>query len=287
MHEQLHRIITGARGKSRPFFLAGRRSRYALAAVFFLLVGGIISGWFFSDRYLAQRRQITSLESELAASKSLNQRIRDQQAQVNSSMTELKKRSRLIESILNKVGVALKMKKSTKGAGGPFRKPAKDSYQDLTLEMDRCITAVCSVPLGPPARGIVSSTYGNRLDPINQKPAFHGGLDIKGRVGERISAPADGVVSEHGCNEECGNFIEIEHGNAFRTRYYHLQKRLVSTGDRVTRGQTIGLMGNSGRSTGPHLHYEIHYRNRPVDPLKFVQIRNQISRLPTVDLDKS
>ena len=287
MHEQLHRIITSERGKNPAFFLPGRRARCALAAVFFLLIGGSVTGWFFSGRYLAQRRQIAALESELAASKSLNQRIRDQQAQVNASMAELKKRSRLIESILSKVGVALKIKKSANGAGGPFRKPAKDSCQDLTLEVDRFLNAVNSVPLGPPTRGIVSSTYGNRLDPINQKPAFHGGLDIKGRVGERISAPANGVVSEHGCNEECGNFIEIEHGNAFRTRYYHLQKRLVSTGDRVTRGQTIGLMGNSGRSTGPHLHYEIHYRNRPVDPLKFVQIRNQISRLPAMDLDKS
>ncbi|MDP2757025.1 MAG: peptidoglycan DD-metalloendopeptidase family protein [Desulfurivibrionaceae bacterium] len=287
MHEQLHRIIISERGKNPAFFLPGRRARCALAAVFFLLIGGSVTGWFFSGRYLAQRRQIAALESELAASKSLNQRIRDQQAQVNSSLAELKKRSRLIESILSKMGVALKMKKSANGAGGPFRKPAKDSCQDLTLEVNRFLNAVNSVPLGPPTRGIVSSTYGNRLDPINQKPAFHGGLDIKGRVGERISAPADGVVSEHGCNEECGNFIEIEHSSAFRTRYYHLQKRLVSTGDRITRGQTIGLMGNSGRSTGPHLHYEIHYRNRPVDPLRFVQIRNHISRFPTRDRDKS
>ncbi|MDH4384292.1 MAG: peptidoglycan DD-metalloendopeptidase family protein [Caulobacter sp.] len=123
----------------------------------------------------------------------------------------------------------------------------------------------------PTAAAAVSSSYGVRLDPFTRRPAFHSGLDFPGGFFTPILATAPGVVSFTGVRSGYGNTVELDHGRGFKTRYAHLQGIAVSVGQRVGIGQRIGAMGSTGRSTGPHLHYEIWVGGRPQNPNRFLR----------------
>lgn len=122
----------------------------------------------------------------------------------------------------------------------------------------------------PVAGGRVSSPYGQRLDPFSGLPAHHAGLDFAGVSHSAILAAAAGVVSWSGSGAGFGNFIEIDHGNGWVTRYGHNATNLVAPGDYVRPGQTIALMGDTGRATGTHLHFEVRYRGRALNPAGFL-----------------
>jgi murein DD-endopeptidase MepM/ murein hydrolase activator NlpD len=122
-----------------------------------------------------------------------------------------------------------------------------------------------------PAKGWPSSEFGYRKSPFTDKKEFHKGLDISGRTGSPIIAPADGVVtSVQKKTYGLGILLTINHGYGLKTRYGHLSKILVKKGEAVKRGQKIALMGNTGRSTGPHLHYEVHLKDVPENPRKYI-----------------
>lgn len=112
----------------------------------------------------------------------------------------------------------------------------------------------------------ISDLFGTRRDPITRIRCYHSGIDLAGPVGSGILAPGDGTVTFAGWDGGYGRLIEIDHGFGFKTRYGHLSGFAVRTGDKVTRGAIIGYLGNSGRSTGPHLHYEVRVNNHAVDP---------------------
>ena len=116
-----------------------------------------------------------------------------------------------------------------------------------------------------------SSSYGWRHDPILGIRAFHNGLDFSAAEGEPIRATADGRVKRVGRGPDYGKFVVIDHGDRLETRYAHASKILVSEGDLVQREDVIALVGNTGRSTGPHLHYEIRYKNRSLDPRQYLK----------------
>ena len=121
-----------------------------------------------------------------------------------------------------------------------------------------------------PTKGWISSRFGYRISPFTNEKEFHNGLDISARMGSPIIAPADGVVSSTGKDYGFGTLITISHGYGLKTKYAHLSKVLVKNGQAVKRGQKIALMGNTGRSTGPHLHYEVHLKGVPVNPLHYI-----------------
>jgi len=117
----------------------------------------------------------------------------------------------------------------------------------------------------------MSSSYGVRFDPFTRRPAFHSGLDFPGAFYTPIMATAPGVVSFTGVRSGYGNTIEIDHGGGFKTRYAHLQGISVRVGQRVAIGQRVGAMGSTGRSTGPHLHYEVWANGRAQNPNRFLK----------------
>jgi len=121
----------------------------------------------------------------------------------------------------------------------------------------------------PVAEGYVSSYFGTRTDPFEGHTASHKGLDFAGAMGSQVLAVAEGVVTRVDRASGYGNLVEIKHGE-YTTRYAHNQKALVAVGERVSRGQPIALMGSTGRSTGPHVHFEVLQNGRHVNPLKFV-----------------
>jgi murein DD-endopeptidase MepM/ murein hydrolase activator NlpD len=129
-----------------------------------------------------------------------------------------------------------------------------------------------ATPSGRPIlSGWLSSRYGTRIDPFSGKKAWHDGVDFAGKAGSNIVAVASGVVSWSGERYGYGKMVEVAHGDGVITRYAHNQENLVKVGDMVRRGDVVALMGNSGRSTGPHVHFEVHKNGRPVDPASYLR----------------
>lgn len=122
-----------------------------------------------------------------------------------------------------------------------------------------------------PVQGRVSGSFGERIDPFSGEGAFHRGVDIAADVGTRIIAPADGVVRFSEIVNGYGRTVLIDHGNGISTLYGHMSGYAVTPGEMVHRGDTIGYVGQSGRSTGPHLHYEVRIFNTPVNPNKYLR----------------
>ncbi|RJX32390.1 MAG: M23 family metallopeptidase [Desulfarculus sp.] len=121
-----------------------------------------------------------------------------------------------------------------------------------------------------PTRGWVTSGFGRRISPFSGKPSFHAGIDISTRVGTPIKAPADGVVTFAGREGGFGLMMAVNHGHGIVTRYAHLSSSKAKVGDKVKRGQVIAAVGNTGRSTGPHLHYEVLLSGVPTNPLYYI-----------------
>lgn len=122
----------------------------------------------------------------------------------------------------------------------------------------------------PIKKGWMSSRFGRRTDPFTGKIAWHAGVDFAGKDGADIISVAAGVVTWSGERYGYGNLVEINHGNGFKTRYAHCKENLVKVGDVVKKGQIVALMGSSGRSTGPHVHFEVYKHGRAVDPASYI-----------------
>ncbi|GAA6166277.1 M23 family metallopeptidase [Sessilibacter corallicola] len=122
----------------------------------------------------------------------------------------------------------------------------------------------------PIEKGWMSSRFGRRTDPFNGKIAWHSGVDFAGKFDSNIIAVASGVVTWSSDRSGYGQMVEINHGSGFSTRYAHNNKNLVKVGDVVKKGQVIALMGSSGRSTGPHVHFEVYKNGRAVDPSSYI-----------------
>jgi len=128
-------------------------------------------------------------------------------------------------------------------------------------------------PAGSPVAGAtITSRFGERTDPVTgEEGHFHKGLDLAGTKGEAVAAVAAGIVTQAGAHTGYGNLVEINHGNGYVTRYAHNEKILVKVGQSVVRGQEIALLGSTGHSTGPHVHFEVLRNGKPINPLNFVK----------------
>jgi murein DD-endopeptidase MepM/ murein hydrolase activator NlpD len=129
-----------------------------------------------------------------------------------------------------------------------------------------------SAPTLWPVIGPITGSFGERIDPFNGEGAFHSGVDISCHYGQPVLAPADGVVTYADFYNGYGRMLQIDHGNGVATRYGHLSGFAVADGQNVRKGQVIAYVGLSGRSTGPHLHYEVRIHDTPVDPHKFLRM---------------
>ncbi len=168
------------------------------------------------------------------------------------------------------------------GTGGPFVAMPKELTPEPPFDpiavfntradrLDNLILALRSLPLAAPLTEYeVTSPFGSRDDPFNEMPGFHEGVDLGAPVGSPILATGDGTVEWAGWRDRYGNLVIIDHGHGLTTRYAHLARVLVRVGDRLLRGHPVGLLGNSGRSTGPHLHYEVRINDVATDPMKFI-----------------
>lgn len=139
-----------------------------------------------------------------------------------------------------------------------------------TLLVDRKIQRDVFIAGRPVKKGWLSSRFGERIDPITGKQAWHNGVDFAGKEGAEVITVAAGVVVYAGPRHGYGEMVEVNHGSGFSTRYGHHKELKVKVGDIVKKGQLIGLMGSSGRSTGPHVHFEVFKNGRVVDPSSYI-----------------
>ncbi len=301
MSDHLHILITGDEGKGRSFLLSKRKIRSTVVCITgLLLTFGLTSYSAFnsskintnlSNQVAALHSKINDLSNKLTDTTNSNESLagqvnnlkeqnstqeelfqQEKATLLNTAVTELEERSNMIERIMCNIGVDIKDAPSvdSSNSGGPYVMPREDAGKELLYRSDKFLQTILYVPLGRPVPGRVSSRYGHRTDPVNGKRGFHEGVDLKGRSGDPILATADGTVTKAFWNGGYGKYIEIAHGNGYVTKFAHMKKMLVKKGDKVTRGQKIGQVGNSGRSTGSHLHYEICFNKKPVNPAKFM-----------------
>jgi len=178
---------------------------------------------------------------------------------------------------LKRLGITPARVGSREGVGGPFESAGSSTFKSLFdswKKLDQLQDGVIAIPSDKPVRTNVSFTsgFGVRSDPFMNGAAMHPGIDLAGAFGTPIFATAEGTVLRAGWNAGgYGNMVEIDHGRGIITRYGHMSAVLVHAGDHVTRGEQVGRMGSTGRSTGNHLHYEVRIDGRPVNPIPFMK----------------
>jgi len=149
-------------------------------------------------------------------------------------------------------------------------KKIQDTLKFVENVMEKQKVRLASTPSIWPTKGYLTSPLGWRIHPLTGKQSFHNGQDIATQYGNKVIAPADGVILVAESRYYYGRFIIIDHGFGFTTRYGHLASFNVKEGDRVKRNQVIGYVGNSGRSSAPHLHYEVRYFGKAKNPMNFI-----------------
>jgi murein DD-endopeptidase MepM/ murein hydrolase activator NlpD len=202
---------------------------------------------------------------------------------VDQAQAMTRSQVRATAASLRRMGVDPARVTANTGMGGPYE-PVTDASDNpdprfLQLfttwrQLDQLQQGVAGIPSARPIQTAVNFTsgYGVRSDPFRGHAAMHAGIDLAGPIGTPVYATADGIVGRSEWNSGgYGNLVEINHGQGIQTRYGHLSRRIAAAGQRVHRGDLIGLMGSTGRSTGSHLHYEVRIDGRAVNPIPFMQ----------------
>lgn len=258
----------------------------AAVVVSCVLFGSLLADWFHLRRLTRDTRPYASqVEDQRAEMDRMQARIAEMRREVGA-WREI--HARLFDTF----GPDSKPGARDKGIGGPAapvdRAPGKLTPHDelnrladsiaeesqnlkaLDSLMARVGKMLAALPSRWPVRGPVNSEFGTRLSPWTKSPEFHAGMDIRAERGTPVQAPAGGLVSHAGTHAEYGLTVILEHGNDIRSVYGHLSKIHVHQGQRVERGVELGLSGNTGRSSGPHLHYEILVRGQAVNPRGYI-----------------
>jgi murein DD-endopeptidase MepM/ murein hydrolase activator NlpD len=212
---------------------------------------------------------------------SLDQVERNETAALGNMQARYEVRSREVRGVLDRLGV--KLGAAPSGTGGPFvpvrLPPASESFERALTRVSIARAQATDlgntlnyVPLRKPLAGDLemSSPFGVRIDPFYHQPSMHTGMDLRANVGDPIYATAAGKVTKAGWEGGYGQMVEIDHGEGVATRYGHMSQIDVEVGEKVRVGQVIGHVGSTGRSTGPHLHYETRVNGEAVNPEKFL-----------------
>jgi murein DD-endopeptidase MepM/ murein hydrolase activator NlpD len=222
--------------------------------------------------------------AQLAAAPASPAKVAEMQRQVEAMEADValikqvaQQRYQLTAQEVKKLGID---PKRFTGTGGPFEaveplKAADPKFKQLFMswkKLDQIERGTIAIPSTEPVKGSsFTSGYGVRSDPFRGRAAMHAGIDLAGPIGTAIYATADGFVGRSEWANGYGNLIELNHGRGIQTRYGHLTRSVVSSGQHVKRGQLIGYMGSTGRSTGSHLHYEVRIDGKAVNPVPFMQ----------------
>ncbi|NIK78964.1 murein DD-endopeptidase MepM/ murein hydrolase activator NlpD [Paenibacillus castaneae] len=242
-----------------------------------------------------KEENINLLQTDLVQLSEQAQAMEQKMAQINELELQLKQLAGI--ETYSSTAAASKLITEEGGQGGEelplpvagsasFAKETSQHYSDITHQMDELIPQLeetkkevmkvqqmlrITPTIWPTDSRKVTSLFGVRKDPFTRRATYHAGLDIGGAVGDPIYAAADGTVTRSERDRIHGNNVMIDHGRGISTRYMHMNARNVEVGDKVVKGQIIGQLGNTGRSTGPHLHYEVFVNGENVDPEPYIK----------------
>lgn len=278
-------FVPHARAKFRKLKVSHR----LLFSVVSLVTSSLCLSAFFSVQYftsLSQTHELSKLRSE-------NKELQSANEQFGKSVESLRTQLRTVEDRTRKLaiiaGITTLDETSQGGTGGlrsdelavnPYRDDVdKMSFRSQRLQKDLSVLeqrfvdqsrVLSSTPSIAPVRGILTDGFGGRSDPFTGESGQHNAIDISSALGQAVRAPADGIVVKAEWANGYGNVIYVSHGYGYSTRYGHLKAFAVHPGARIKRGDVIGYVGSTGRSTGPHLHYEVRLNNNPVNPLAYI-----------------
>jgi len=278
-------FVPHARAKFRKLKVSHR----FLFSVLSLVTSSLCLSTFFSVQYftsLTQTHELSKLRHE-------NRELQTANEQFSKSVESLRTQLRTVEDRTRKLaiiaGITTLDEASQGGTGGVLNdemssNPYRDDVDKMTfrshhLQKDLSVLEekfvaqsrlLSSTPSIAPVHGILTDGFGGRSDPFTGEHGQHNAVDISSAVGQPVRAPADGIVVKAEWANGYGNVIFISHGYGYSTRYGHLSSYAVRPGSRVKRGDIIGYVGSTGRSTGPHLHYEVRVNNTPVNPLEYI-----------------
>jgi murein DD-endopeptidase MepM/ murein hydrolase activator NlpD len=275
-------------------------SSYLIKTILFFIVFLVVISLFSTYHYI----KYGSNKKELVVLKEKNNILSKKIQNFNQEINQLKEKVDKLNNLGTKLRVMARLdipENKVEGVGGPSFDDVKNfvnekSFEDQNIKNLHYVLdklnfelkqeennikqlykyykenniKLSSTPSIWPSKGWVSSPFGWRRDPFTGRRRFHEGLDITNRCGTPVVAPADGIVVFAGRHGGYGNVIYISHGFGISTRYGHLHKITVKVGQHVQRGDIIGEIGSTGRSTGPHLHYEVRVNNKPVNPINFI-----------------
>lgn len=278
-------FVPHARAKFRKLKVSHR----LLFSVVSILTSSLCLSTFFSVQYftaLSQTHELSKLRHE-------NKDLQTANEQFSKSVESLRGQLRTVEDRTRKLaiyaGISSLDDSAQGGVGGlrptelgdnPYRDDVdKMAFRSRRLEGDLSVLEqklvaqsqlLASTPSIAPVRGILTDGFGGRSDPFTGEAGNHNAIDISSAVGQPVRAPADGIVVKAEWANGYGNVIYISHGYGYSTRYGHLSAYAAKPGQHVKRGDIIAYVGSTGRSTGPHLHYEVRLNNNPVNPLEYI-----------------
>jgi len=279
-------IVPHAKAQFRKFQVSVRllrRAAWTGGVLGFILTGVLVHYVFLMRSSFQQRRQLADYEQVKRTNKDYEEKTPKLLAKIDQ-----------LQSIVNKLGVMAGVEQTIPaannpgGVGGVSSTESAAPVPDTLKEMDRTLlnlaekatqlesfyrdqkVLLASTPSVWPVRGYLSAGFGNRVDPFTGMKDFHPGIDISTPIGTHVLAPPDGIVISAGPRGGYGNAIQIDHGYDIVTRYAHLDRFNVRPGQRVRRGELIGFVGNTGRSTAPHLHYEVWVRDQAHNPIHYI-----------------
>jgi murein DD-endopeptidase MepM/ murein hydrolase activator NlpD len=279
-------FVPHARAKFRKMKVSHR----LLFSIISVISSSLCLSTFFSVQYftsLSQTHELTKLRHE-------NRELQTANEQFSKSVESLRTQLRTVDDRTRKLaiiaGINTLDESSQGGVGGlrpadlgdnPYRDDLdKMAFRSHRLEKDLSLLEkkfveqaqlLSSTPSIAPVRGILTDGFGGRSDPFTGEPGTHNAIDISSAVGQAVRAPADGIVVKAEWANGYGNVIYLAHPfSGYSTRYGHLSTFAVHPGQHVKRGDIIGYVGSTGRSTGPHLHYEVRVNNNPVNPLEYI-----------------
>jgi murein DD-endopeptidase MepM/ murein hydrolase activator NlpD len=277
-------FVPHARAKFRKMKVSHR----LLFSVISLVTSSLCLSTFFSVQYftaISQTHELNKLQKENRELQVANEQFSKSVENLRSQLHTVEDRTRKLAII---AGITTLDETSQGGVGGlspaenanPYRDDVdKMSFRSHRLEGDLSVLEqkfvaqsqlLSSTPSIAPVRGILTDGFGGRSDPFTGEQGTHNAVDISSAVGQPVRAPADGLVVKAEWANGYGNVVYIAHGYGYSTRYGHLSGYAVKAGSRVKRGDVIGYVGTTGRSTGPHLHYEVRLNNNPVNPLEYI-----------------
>ena len=279
-------FVPHARAKFRKLKVSHR----LLFSIISLVTSSLCLSTFFSFQYftsLSQTHELSKLRRENKELQTANEQFGKSVESLRNQLTTVEDRTRKLAII---AGITTLDESSQGGSGGlrndelnannPYRDNVdKMSFRSHSLDKDLTMLEqkfaaqsrlLSSTPSIAPVRGILTDGFGGRSDPFTGEAGQHNAIDISAAVGVPVRAPAEGIVVKAEGANGYGNVIYVSHGYGYSTRYGHLTSFAVRPGQRVKRGEVIGYVGSTGRSTGPHLHYEVRVNNNPVNPLEYI-----------------